>query len=93
MQIIALDRRCEPRFNSIIDTPRFLVTAKDKAVLHTGDVRADKLFMQHLMREPVLQEYLVPLYSLSPDPSPTRRLNRIYIDTSQSWVLSPDAFD
>ncbi|EJT46451.1 hypothetical protein A1Q1_04940 [Trichosporon asahii var. asahii CBS 2479] len=65
----------------------FLITSKDKAVLHTGDVRADKVYMQQLMREPVLQEFLVPAYSPSPDPSPIRRLDRIYIDTSQSWVL------
>lgn len=84
MQTTALDRRCEPRFNLFINGPRFLVTAKDKAVLHTGDVRADKLFMQHLMREPVLQEFLVPTYSLLPDSGPTRRLQRIYVDTSQS---------
>lgn len=50
-------------------------------------MRADKVYMQQLMREPVLQEFLVPAYSPSPDPSPIRRLDRIYIDTSQSWVL------
>lgn len=68
-----------------------MITAKDKAVVHTGDVRADKLFMSHLMREPVLQEFLVPMYNPASDPIPTRRLDRIYIDTSQSWVLSPRA--
>lgn len=51
-------------------------------------MRADKVFMQQLLREPVLQEYLVPSYSPVSDPSPMRRLDRIYIDTSQSWVLS-----
>lgn len=65
-------------------TVRFLVTTSTKAILHTGDVRADKAFRQALRRVPQLQEFFTPSStpSISSDPSPLRRLNRIYLDTS-----------
>lgn len=67
---------------------RFLVTSPDKAILHTGDVRSDRVFMQALRRNPVVSEFIGPL---SPTPESTtsthtrsgrRTLDRIYLDTS-----------
>ncbi|WVF66125.1 hypothetical protein IAT40_000864 [Kwoniella sp. CBS 6097] len=65
----------------------FLITSPDKAVLHTGDIRADKLFIQQLKREPALQQYLAPTstYAGSANSQPRagrRVLDRIYLDTS-----------
>nr|XP_019014566.1 uncharacterized protein I206_00649 [Kwoniella pini CBS 10737]OCF53347.1 hypothetical protein I206_00649 [Kwoniella pini CBS 10737] len=62
----------------------FLVTSPTRAILHTGDIRSDKLFMQSLRREPSLQPYLAPssTYSGSTGISSSRRiLDRIYLDT------------
>ncbi|WWC58202.1 uncharacterized protein I303_100738 [Kwoniella dejecticola CBS 10117] len=62
----------------------FLITSPTKAVLHTGDVRADKLFLQTLRREPALQPFLSPIstYSGSKSGGGGRRvLDRIYLDT------------
>ncbi|WVQ93754.1 hypothetical protein IAU59_000831 [Kwoniella sp. CBS 9459] len=65
----------------------FLITSPSKAVLHTGDMRADKLFIHHLRREPALQQYLAPTSthagsSDSQHKAGRRVLDRIYLDTS-----------
>ncbi|WVW81880.1 hypothetical protein I302_103878 [Kwoniella bestiolae CBS 10118] len=63
----------------------FLITSPTKAVLHTGDVRADKLFIQTLRREPAIQPSLAPSsrYAGSTIGSGggRRTLDRIYLDT------------
>ena len=71
-------------------TGRFLVTSLQYAVLHTGDIRADDLFLQSLRRQPSLGEFLVPWTNASASSSgrelltrgARRQLDRIYIDTS-----------
>ncbi|KAK4688867.1 hypothetical protein P7C73_g1215, partial [Tremellales sp. Uapishka_1] len=63
----------------------FLITSPDKAVLHTGDIRADSLFLQSLRRQPSLQEFIVPwdsYHSQSTLGGGRRCLDRIYLDTS-----------
>ncbi|OCF36192.1 hypothetical protein I316_02065 [Kwoniella heveanensis BCC8398] len=65
----------------------FLITSPEKAVLHTGDLRADKSFIQHLKRESALQHYLAASSTYAGlgncQPRAGRRvLNRIYLDTS-----------
>lgn len=66
---------------------RFLVTSADKAILHTGDVRADHLFIQSLRRHPALAPFVA---SLIPGPVKSgggrRVLDRIYLDTSAMYV-------
>ncbi|WWC85879.1 uncharacterized protein L201_000746 [Kwoniella dendrophila CBS 6074] len=63
----------------------FLITSPTKAVLHTGDIRADKLFMQSLRREPMLHSFLAPISTYSGSTSSLgggrRVLDRIYLDT------------
>ncbi|WVR03518.1 hypothetical protein IAU60_000509 [Kwoniella sp. DSM 27419] len=64
----------------------FLITSADKAVLHTGDIRADQLFIQNLKRQPALQQYFAPTSTydgrVMDGPRAGRRtLDRIYLDT------------
>jgi hypothetical protein len=65
---------------------RFLVTSADKAVLHTGDVRCDSLFMQSLRRNPAIQQFIAPppgaiMSNKAQGASGSRLLDRIYLDT------------
>jgi hypothetical protein len=89
-QIIALDPQCETsvlksRFPSA-DAPRFLIRSKDKAVLHTGDVRADTVLLNSLRANPVLGEFDEPATHSAFPPSQVgwgkKTLDRIYLDTS-----------
>lgn len=66
-------------------TFRFLITSPKAAVLHTGDVRADRTFLRSLRRMPVLQQFFVPWYNTGYDPY-NSRLDRIYLDTSALYV-------
>ncbi|KAK6905298.1 hypothetical protein I204_05244 [Kwoniella mangroviensis CBS 8886] len=63
----------------------FLITSPTKAVLHTGDIRADKLFIQTLGREPAIQPFLAPLSTHAGSRRGVRGgrriLDRIYLDT------------
>lgn len=64
--------------------PRFLIKSADKAVLHTGDIRADRLFLQTLRRNPAVQEFLGhPMGATNAAAGNNGRkvLDRIYIDT------------
>ncbi|ODN76108.1 hypothetical protein L202_06041 [Cryptococcus amylolentus CBS 6039] len=64
----------------------FLITSPTKAVLHTGDVRADSRFIEYLKRHPALQEFLAPssTYRHAKDGvgGGRRVLDRIYLDTA-----------
>lgn len=61
----------------------FLITAKDKAVLHTGDVRADSTFLANLSRNPALSQYIHTTPIKESDRFWGKRtLDRIYLDTS-----------
>ncbi|KAE8543178.1 hypothetical protein D1P53_000665 [Cryptococcus gattii VGV] len=64
----------------------FLITSGKKAVLHTGDVRADTRFIDSLKRNPILQEFLAPTSVYRKAKSLVgggrRVLNRIYLDTA-----------
>ncbi|WWD22472.1 hypothetical protein CI109_106965 [Kwoniella shandongensis] len=65
----------------------FLVTSNNKAVLHTGDVRADSQMMQSLKRNPAVQEYIAPttLYKRKTEgkcSAGRRMMDRIYLDTA-----------
>jgi hypothetical protein len=66
---------------------RFLVVSPNKAILHTGDVRADQLFIQSIRRNPALAPFVAPL---APGPVKSgggrRVLDRIYLDTSAMYV-------
>ena len=65
------------------------MTSPENAILHTGDVRADPLFIQSLRRNPALAPFIAPL---APGPVTTgggrRVLDRIYLDTSAMSVFS-----
>lgn len=65
---------------------RFLITSDKKAVLHTGDVRADTRFIDSLKRNPILQEFLAPASVYQKAKSLVgggrRVLDRIYLDTA-----------
>lgn len=66
-------------------TARFLITSPDFAVLHTGDVRSDRRFMENLRRAPSVQDFLHPTFvngSQLEGPLIRRTLDRIYLDTS-----------
>jgi len=64
---------------------RFLIRSRDKAVLHTGDVRADRAFLKSLRINPALSEFVEPA-TISPFPQVgnwgKKTLDRIYLDTS-----------
>lgn len=64
----------------------FLITSDKKAVLHTGDVRADTRFIDSLKRNPILQEFLAPASVYQKAKSLVgggrRVLDRIYLDTA-----------
>ncbi|KGB77315.1 hypothetical protein CNBG_3153 [Cryptococcus deuterogattii R265] len=64
----------------------FLITSGKKAVLHTGDVRADTRFIDSLKRNPILQEFLAPTSMYRKAKSLVgggrRVLDRIYLDTA-----------
>ncbi|WVQ80268.1 hypothetical protein IAT38_002373 [Cryptococcus sp. DSM 104549] len=63
----------------------FLITSDTKSVLHTGDIRADALFVQSLRREPALQAYLAPPRSrrgTGQVGGGRKVLDRIYLDTA-----------
>jgi hypothetical protein len=92
MQIIALVPSCKSIPSSLflvddISSPRFLVEGPEGAVLHTGDVRADALFLQSLSRNPIVQRYIPHPDSSWPAPSdaPVQTLEAIYVDTA--WLL------
>lgn len=70
---------------------RFLIRSKDKAVLHTGDVRADSAFIQSLRVNPAVAEFVEPL-SVYPHARPDhdwgkRVLDRIYLDTGAVYGI------
>lgn len=90
MQIIVLALSCEiPTAMTVLYSPklRFLVEGPEGAVLHTGDVRADALFLQSLARNPLVQRYIPYPNTPWPAPpgSPIQTLEAIYIDTA--WLL------
>lgn len=65
---------------------RFLIKSADKAVLHTGDIRADRLFLQSLRRNPAVQEFIGPCSDGDRTQDGVLRggrriLDRIYVDT------------
>ncbi|WVO23495.1 uncharacterized protein IAS62_004850 [Cryptococcus decagattii] len=64
----------------------FLIASAKKAVLHTGDVRADTRFIDSLKRNPILQEFLAPISMYRKAKSLVgggrRVLDRIYLDTA-----------
>jgi hypothetical protein len=68
---------------------RFLITSPTKAVLHTGDLRADAPFMRYLRGHPVLKPFIRDrggFFDAGSDGKPVhdggkRRLDRIYLDT------------
>ncbi|WVQ76249.1 hypothetical protein IAR50_005914 [Cryptococcus sp. DSM 104548] len=64
----------------------FLITSSTKAILHTGDVRADSRFIEYLKRHPALQEFIAPpstyKYAKSGIGAGRRVLDRIYLDTA-----------
>jgi hypothetical protein len=72
-------------------TRRFLIRSRDKAVLHTGDVRADTTFIKSLRVNPALSEFVEPA-TVSPFPPAghwgKKTLDRIYLDTSAVYVSS-----
>ncbi|WRT63769.1 uncharacterized protein IL334_000694 [Kwoniella shivajii] len=63
----------------------FLITSPDEAVLHTGDIRADKLFIETLKREPAVQPFIRPTSTYAGTKGKQRGggrvLDRIYLDT------------
>jgi hypothetical protein len=62
----------------------FLIYSSKAAVLHTGDVRADSVFLASLKRNPLVQPFLTNSRRRErafADPN-IRRLDRIYLDTS-----------
>jgi hypothetical protein len=87
MRIIARDRPCklkDPCRRRQL-SPRFLIRSREKAVLHTGDVRADTAFIKSLRINPTLSEFVEPM-TVSPFPPAgdwgKKTLDRIYLDTS-----------
>jgi len=62
----------------------FLIFSNDAAVLHTGDVRADSVFLAGLKRNPLVQPFLASQRRRAGTEanSNSRRLDRIYLDTS-----------
>ncbi|KAL7418754.1 hypothetical protein Q5752_006437 [Cryptotrichosporon argae] len=59
----------------------FLIEGQGKAVLHTGDLRADGLFLQTLRRNTALSAYFAPWPGVPVAPgSKRRKLDRIYFD-------------
>lgn len=83
MPTTALGHRCELAALVAL-TGRFLVQDGTKAILHTGDVRADNTFRQALRRSTQLQGFFPPSSkpAVRSGLSATRQLNRIYLDTS-----------
>jgi len=72
----------------LIHCHRFLIEGQRGAILHTGDFRAERWFLDSIVRNPFLQPYLYP----GPDSGPSaisRTLEAIYLDTA--CVLSPVA--
>ena len=67
---------------------RFLVKSADRAILHTGDIRADGLFLQSLRRNPAVQEFIGPWSAMGQQREGVRRvLDRIYVDTGAVWAM------
>lgn len=87
MRIIARDRQCKlvNKCRRHHLTLRFLIRSRKKAVLHTGDVRADTAFIKSLRTNPALYEFVEPM-TVSPFPPAgdwgKKTLDRIYLDTS-----------
>lgn len=66
---------------------RFLIEGTKGAVLHTGDLRAEPVFLSSLSRNPFVQRYLAPLSSSLSEPpqcldNPVQTLEAIYLDTA-----------
>ncbi|CAK9779698.1 unnamed protein product [Cutaneotrichosporon oleaginosum] len=74
----------EPVTITLLDANHCPGSAITKAILHTGDVRADLTFRQALRRCPQLQAFFpsAPKHPASDDFPATRQLDRIYLDTS-----------
>ncbi|RXK36735.1 hypothetical protein M231_05970 [Tremella mesenterica] len=64
----------------------FLIKSRDRAVLHTGDIRADGPFLQALRTNSALEEFLPPDLSAPSSEKEIywgkRILDRMYLDTS-----------
>ena len=63
---------------------RYLIEGPQGAALHTGDFRAEPWFLDALTRNPLIQQYLAPIYPTTPDDtdSVTTTLDAIYLDTA-----------
>ena len=63
---------------------RFLVEGSKGAILHTGDFRAEPVFINAIMKNPFLQQYLAPQYSASTSGRQywSKTLDSIFLDTS-----------
>lgn len=68
----------------------FLVEGPAGAVLHTGDVRAERVFLESLKGNPALQRYIPHPAAPWPAPptAPVQTLEAIHIDTAHLFITS-----
>ncbi|KAJ5183387.1 hypothetical protein N7492_001003, partial [Penicillium capsulatum] len=81
---IELTPRCHVRVtlfnaNHCIGAVAFLIEGAGKAILYTGDIRAESWWINSLVRHPVLIPYTFG----------QRRLDKIYLDTTFAWATNP----
>ena len=57
-------------------------------MLHTGDIRCDKLFMRSLRRNPAVQQFMTPPSNAKgKEKAGQRVLDRIHLDTAAMCVI------
>jgi hypothetical protein len=111
MPITAQDQPCKPATSTTLSTAdtspvcRFLLTDPDTGttILHTGDVRPDRPFLDRLERHPAVMPYLAKIMGMDTVQRgtdaddvvsgvfKTQRLERVYLDTSAVYVFLRDA--
>ena len=64
---------------------RFLIEGSKGTILHTGDLRAEPVFLSSLMKNPYVSRFIVPSHTsgpLSERITPTETLDAIFLDTT-----------